>query len=73
VETRTSFKCTGRRKFAEMKGPVLLPTDVERLVESLQPIKLEDVGGKVWSRQHQTLEKLNMQVCFVFNYRISFL
>ena len=45
-----------------MKGPVLLPTDVERLIESIQPFKLNDIGGKAWSRQHQNLEKLNMQV-----------
>jgi hypothetical protein len=31
-------------------------------VESIRPIKLEDIGGKEWSQQHQNLEKLNMQV-----------
>ena len=46
----------------KMSSPILLPAEVERLVENIQPIKLEDVGGKIWNRQHQTLEKLNMQV-----------
>jgi hypothetical protein len=44
------------------RAPILLPPEAERLVESIRPIKLEDIGGKEWSQQHQNLEKLNMQV-----------
>ena len=47
-----------------MSAPILLPPEAERLVEGIRPIKLEDIGGKEWSQQHQNLEKLNMQVCF---------
>ena len=49
-------------EMSDLRAPILLPPEAERLVESIRPIKLEDIGGKEWSRQHQNLEKLNMQV-----------
>lgn len=35
--------------------------EADRLVEQLKVIKLEEIGGKAWMKQHQTIEKLNMQ------------
>lgn len=45
----------------EAKGPVLMQPEADRLVEQLKVIKLEEIGGKAWMKQHQTIEKLNMQ------------
>ncbi len=53
------------------KAPILLPSEAERLVESILPIKLEDIGTRNWSRQHQHLEKLNMQVSVVWPFVIA--
>lgn len=43
-------------------GPLLLPSEAERLVETIRLIIFEEIGGKEWMKQHQSLEKLNMQV-----------
>ena len=42
----------------------MLSSEAERLVESIRPMKIEDIGSKEWTRQHQGLERLNMEVRF---------
>tara|TARA_B110000090_G_scaffold206533_1_gene256141 strand:+ start:92 stop:1927 length:1836 start_codon:yes stop_codon:yes gene_type:complete len=42
-------------------APVITASECERLVESLQPFPLEQVGSEKWLLQHEVLEKLNMQ------------
>ncbi|XP_054640237.1 zinc finger MYND domain-containing protein 10 isoform X1 [Dunckerocampus dactyliophorus] len=44
-----------------MDGSVLLPVEAEAFVESLEILSLKDVGSKRWFRQHEHIEKLNMQ------------
>ena len=43
------------------KSSVLLQPEAERLVEELRLMTIEEVGTPAWTKQHQTLEKLNMQ------------
>ena len=45
----------------EAKGSVLLQPEAERLVEEIKVYGIEDIGTAGWTRQHQNLEKLNMQ------------
>ncbi|XP_034963950.1 zinc finger MYND domain-containing protein 10 isoform X1 [Zootoca vivipara] len=40
---------------------VLLPGEAEALVESLKNFQLRDIGNYGWIRQHEHIEKLNMQ------------
>uniref|UniRef100_A0A6J0T7T4 Zinc finger MYND domain-containing protein 10 n=1 Tax=Pogona vitticeps TaxID=103695 RepID=A0A6J0T7T4_9SAUR len=40
---------------------VLMPGEVEALVESLKNFQLRDIGDHGWQRQHEYIEKLNMQ------------
>ncbi len=42
-------------------NPVITAGEAERLVESLEPFPLEEVGSEKWLKQHEVLEKLNMQ------------
>ncbi|XP_069101042.1 zinc finger MYND domain-containing protein 10-like [Argopecten irradians] len=42
-------------------GHVLMSVEAEAYVERLVKYKLRDVGSSDWSRQHEMLEKLNMQ------------
>ncbi|XP_061688818.1 zinc finger MYND domain-containing protein 10 isoform X1 [Syngnathoides biaculeatus] len=44
-----------------MEGSVLLPVEAEAFVESLEIFALKDVGSTGWFRQHEHIEKLNMQ------------
>jgi hypothetical protein len=46
---------------AESKASVLLQPEAERLVEELRLMTIEEVGTAAWTKQHQNLEKLNMQ------------
>ena len=46
---------------ADARASVLLQPEAERMVEELRLMKLEDVGAPAWTKQHQALEKLNMQ------------
>ncbi|KAJ8047698.1 Zinc finger MYND domain-containing protein 10 [Holothuria leucospilota] len=40
---------------------VLLPVEAEGFVESLEVLKVKDIGSPKWQKQHEYLEKLNMQ------------
>ncbi|CAG07000.1 unnamed protein product, partial [Tetraodon nigroviridis] len=40
---------------------VILPVEAEGFIQSLQAISLKEVGSKRWFRQHEYIEKLNMQ------------
>lgn len=40
---------------------VLLPTEVELLVENLNAYSIKDIGGKRWQKHHEYLQKLNIQ------------
>ena len=42
-------------------APVVTAAECERLVESIQPFPIEQVGSEQWLLQHEVLEKLNMQ------------
>eukprot|EP00946_MAST-07B_sp_MAST-7B-sp1_P004997 g4997.t1 len=42
-------------------NPVITASEAERLVESLEPFPLDEVGTEKWLKQHEVLEKLNMQ------------
>jgi len=42
-------------------APVVTAQECERLVESVKPFPLEEVGSEQWLQQHEVLEKLNMQ------------
>ncbi|XP_061923760.1 zinc finger MYND domain-containing protein 10 isoform X1 [Entelurus aequoreus] len=44
-----------------MEGSVLLPVEAEAFVEGLEILSLKDVGSTRWFRQHEHIEKLNMQ------------
>ncbi|XP_049590671.1 zinc finger MYND domain-containing protein 10 [Syngnathus scovelli] len=44
-----------------MEGSVLLPVEAEGFIESLEIFSLKDVGSTRWFRQHEYIEKLNMQ------------
>eukprot|EP00771_Trimastix_marina_P000281 gnl/Trimastix_PCT/1299.p2 GENE.gnl/Trimastix_PCT/1299~~gnl/Trimastix_PCT/1299.p2 ORF type:complete len:435 (-),score=135.56 gnl/Trimastix_PCT/1299:590-1894(-) len=35
--------------------------EAEALIQSLRAFEVEDIGGNEWLRQHQTIERLNMQ------------
>jgi hypothetical protein len=39
----------------------LSPFEAERYIEELQAFTLEDIGGSAWMKQHEQLEKLNLQ------------
>lgn len=39
----------------------LLAPDAQRLVESLRPFPLAEIGSKAWLNQHTAVEKLNLQ------------
>ncbi|KAI9102704.1 hypothetical protein DFS34DRAFT_406158 [Phlyctochytrium arcticum] len=41
--------------------PVLSPYEVQPLVEKLTGFGLQDVGGKQWMKQHDVIERLNIQ------------
>lgn len=42
-------------------GAVLTAGEAERLVESLRPMGVEDVGSGPWMEQRGWIEKLNLQ------------
>jgi hypothetical protein len=42
-------------------GSIVSPLEVERFVEGLEKIPLEEVGSTKWMRQHAVMEKLNLQ------------
>uniref|UniRef100_H3DBB2 Zinc finger MYND domain-containing protein 10 n=1 Tax=Tetraodon nigroviridis TaxID=99883 RepID=H3DBB2_TETNG len=44
-----------------MDTSVILPVEAEGFIQSLQAISLKEVGSKRWFRQHEYIEKLNMQ------------
>uniref|UniRef100_A0A8C6SWE3 Zinc finger MYND domain-containing protein 10 n=1 Tax=Neogobius melanostomus TaxID=47308 RepID=A0A8C6SWE3_9GOBI len=44
-----------------METFVLLPPEAEGFVQSLKTFTLEDVGSAEWFKQHEIIEKLNMQ------------
>ena len=46
---------------AESKASVLLQPEAERMVEELRLMTIDEVGSSAWTKQHQNLEKLNMQ------------
>ena len=50
-----------RVKMTEARASVLLQPEAERLVEELKVFDIAEVGTSAWTRQHQNLEKLNMQ------------
>ncbi|XP_077862451.1 zinc finger MYND domain-containing protein 10-like [Saccoglossus kowalevskii] len=45
----------------EVASTVLLATEAEAYVQSLESFKIRDIGSERWMRQHEYLEKLNMQ------------
>ncbi|XP_033121716.1 zinc finger MYND domain-containing protein 10-like [Anneissia japonica] len=46
----------------DMEGShIILPVEAEAYVESLQKYKIKDIGNAKWMKQHDQLEKLNMQ------------
>ncbi|KAM3622208.1 uncharacterized protein V6R79_021821 [Siganus canaliculatus] len=44
-----------------MESPVILPVEAEGFIQSLKTFSLKDVGSAGWFRQHEYIEKLNMQ------------
>mmetsp|Transcript_8990 Transcript_8990/g.33923 ORF Transcript_8990/g.33923 Transcript_8990/m.33923 type:complete len:382 (+) Transcript_8990:72-1217(+) len=40
---------------------LLTPEDAERLAENLRSFRPDEVGGRDWMRQHEALQRLNMQ------------
>ncbi|XP_059572150.1 zinc finger MYND domain-containing protein 10 isoform X2 [Alligator mississippiensis] len=46
---------------AEPALDVLLPGEAEALVQALRSLPLRDTGGPGWLRQHEQVERLNMQ------------
>lgn len=40
---------------------VLLPVEAEALAEGLKSFPIREVGGQAWQKQHEYIEKLNMQ------------
>lgn len=38
--------------------------EAERIIESLRPMGIEDVGTEPWMEQRGWIEKLNLQACF---------
>jgi hypothetical protein len=46
---------------ADPRASVLMQPEAERMVQELRLMTLEDVGATAWTKQHQALEKLNMQ------------
>uniref|UniRef100_A0A8D0A3F4 Zinc finger MYND domain-containing protein 10 n=1 Tax=Sander lucioperca TaxID=283035 RepID=A0A8D0A3F4_SANLU len=45
----------------EMDTSVILPVEAEGFVQSLETFSLKEVGSERWFRQHEYIEKLNMQ------------
>lgn len=45
----------------EASGCVLMSTEVELYVGSLQTFPIEEIASKKWFSQHEIIEKLNMQ------------
>lgn len=46
---------------ADPRASVLMQPEAERMVQELRLMPLEELGAAAWTKQHQTLEKLNMQ------------
>eukprot|EP00960_Hanusia_phi_P073438 768013-Hanusia_phi.AAC.9 len=46
---------------ASARGDLMVQGEAERLVEEIRVFGIEEVGLKAWTKQHQVLEKLNMQ------------
>ena len=47
---------------------VILSTEAEAYIQALESIRMEDVGSEKWMRQHDHIEKLNMQaLCNALN------
>jgi hypothetical protein len=46
---------------ADPRASVLMQPEAERMVQELRLMPLEEVGAAAWTKQHQALEKLNMQ------------
>ncbi|KAM9757948.1 zinc finger MYND domain-containing protein 10 isoform 2-T2 [Menidia menidia] len=44
-----------------MDTSVLLPVEAEGFIQSLETFSLKEVGSKRWFKQHEYIEKLNMQ------------
>lgn len=43
------------------ESQVLLPTEVELLVENLKTFSVKDIGSKQWQKHHEYLQQLNIQ------------
>jgi len=41
--------------------PILMPTEVETLVQELENVPIPEIGSKFWMKQHIRIEKLNLQ------------
>lgn len=46
---------------ADLGAGVLLPADAERIAERVRGFNVAEVGGPAWMRQHEALEKANLQ------------
>ena len=46
---------------AGARGDVMVQGEAERLVEEIRVFGIEEIGLKAWTKQHQVIEKLNMQ------------
>ncbi|KAM9859162.1 zinc finger MYND domain-containing protein 10 [Aulostomus maculatus] len=44
-----------------MDTSVLLPVEAEQIIQGLTPFSVKEVGSMRWLRQHEYIEKLNMQ------------
>ncbi|XP_068170900.1 zinc finger MYND domain-containing protein 10 [Antennarius striatus] len=44
-----------------MDASVILPVEAEAFIQSLETFSLKDLGSAKWLRQHEYIEKLNMQ------------
>jgi zinc finger MYND domain-containing protein 10 len=51
----------GGMSVSDPSAPVLLQPEAERLVEGLTPMSLREVGTEKWMKQHEVIEKLNLQ------------
>jgi len=50
------------------------PTEAERFVESLEFIEVEEIGSSKWMKQHEYIEKLNLQVhSFILPLRLIYI
>ena len=45
----------------DARASVLMQPEAERMVEDIRLLTIEEIGTAAWTKQHQSLEKLNMQ------------